>query len=131
MDLLTPYSPNRGLNLGFHSFVPFETSAARLLNSFFDNDIYSYNRRFVYDETEGGFTLTIELPGFKQSELDVTLENSVLTVSAKKNNKNYEQSVTIPEGVDPEKIDAKLEDGVLVLRFTKLESTKPRKITIK
>jgi len=39
--------------------------------------------------------------------------------------------LALPFPVDPEKVDAHLENGVLHLKLTKHESAKPRKITVK
>ena len=41
------------------------------------------------------------------------------------------RSLTLPFPVDPEKVDARLEDGVLLLRLAKHESARPRKIPVK
>ena len=89
-----------------------------------------------------------ELPGFKKEEVDITLENQTLTISAERNGerKNGSQggdwllnerryarflrSFTLPPTVDESKVDAKLADGVLTITLNKREETKPRKITV-
>jgi HSP20 family protein len=43
----------------------------------------------------------------------------------------FTRSLTLPYPVDPEKVDARLENGVLLLRLTKHESARPRKIPVK
>lgn len=89
-----------------------------------------------------------ELPGFKKDEIEVTLENQTLTISAerkseKKKEGNGEQtllherrharylrSFTLPPTVNEQKCDAKLVDGVLQLTLNKREETKPKRITV-
>jgi len=90
-----------------------------------------------------------ELPGFKKDEIDVTLENQVLTISAERNaghtdddggksgwllnERRYSRflrSFTLPPSVDEQKVDAKLADGVLTIVLNKREETKPRKVTV-
>jgi HSP20 family protein len=122
---------NRYLNpdyqVGFHSFEAFDQLVARVFN----DSTYSASRHFSIEESADAYTLTLELPGFKQDEVDVTLERSLLTVIAKKEGRAYEQDVTIPGGVDSTKIVAALEDGVLSITLPKSEIAKPRKIALK
>lgn len=122
---------NRDFNIGFHAFVPYETRAARILNAFFDDDIYAYGRRPVIEEHENDYTITLELPGFKQADLDLTLERDTLTIAAKRGEKTYNQSVIMPSDADPEYADAKLADGLLVVTVGKNAKTKARKVVVK
>jgi HSP20 family protein len=88
-----------------------------------------------------------DLPGFKKDEVDITLENQTLTISAEHrteateekkgdwllNERRYARflrSFTLPPTVDESKVDAKLTDGVLRITLDKREETKPRKIQV-
>ena len=89
-----------------------------------------------------------DLPGFKKEEVDISLENQTLTISAEKrveekdqapqgdwllNERRYTRflrSFTLPPTVDGQKVDAKLADGVLKITLNKREETKPRKIQV-
>ena len=89
-----------------------------------------------------------ELPGYKKEEVNVTLENQTLTISAEHNAEKSEgqekgdwllrerrynrflRSFTLPPTVDEQKVDAKLTDGVLKVTLNKREETKPRRIPI-
>ena len=88
-----------------------------------------------------------DLPGFKKDEVDITLENQTLTISAEHrpeateetkgdwllNERRYARflrSFTLPPTVDDQKVDAKLADGVLKVTLNKREETKPRKIQV-
>lgn len=44
---------------------------------------------------------------------------------------SFSRSLTLPFAVDPDKVEARLENGVLHLRLTKHESARPRKIAVK
>ena len=133
MTYLVPYrNLNPDYQLGFHSFDQFfEPRFSSLLSTFFDDQAFSVGRHFNLDETDDAYTLVLELPGFKQADLDVSIEKNVLTVTAKRKDREYQQSLTIPSGVDLERVDAKLEDGLLTLILPKLAVAKPRKIAIK
>jgi HSP20 family protein len=86
-----------------------------------------------------------ELPGFKKDDIDITLENQTLTISAERkeeqekkgdyllNERRYQRflrSFMLPPTVDEKKVDAKLNDGVLNIMLNKREETKPRKIQV-
>jgi len=88
-----------------------------------------------------------DLPGFKKDEVDITLENQTLTISAEHrpeateetkgdwllNERRYARflrSFTLPPTVDESKVDAKLADGVLRVILNKREETKPRKVQV-
>ncbi len=89
-------------------------------------------------EDDNNVYARFELPGFRRDELNVQLENAVLTVSVERKADAKEQrqemqfsrSVTVPEGVDGEKVKAKFEDGVLTVTLPKQEARKPRSIQI-
>ena len=88
-----------------------------------------------------------DLPGFKKDEVDITLENQTLTISAEHredeksqqkgdwllNERRYARflrSFTLPPTVDEQTVNAKLNDGVLTITLNKREETKPRKISV-
>jgi HSP20 family protein len=89
-----------------------------------------------------------ELPGFKKDEINITLENQNLTISAERKSEKSEgekggdyllrerrysrflRSFTLPPTVDDKKVDAKLNEGVLTITLTKREETKPHRIEV-
>ncbi len=88
-----------------------------------------------------------EMPGFKREEVEITLENGMLTIQAERKmtepaegerahllERRYTRvarSFTVPSTVDEQKVDAKLADGVLHLTLHKREEVKPRRIEVK
>ena len=90
-----------------------------------------------------------ELPGFKKEEVDITLENQTLTISAERRSEEkkgdaakgelllherrysrFLRSFTLPPTVNEQSVNAKLNDGVLTITLNKREETKPRKISV-
>jgi len=78
---------------------------------------------------DGDLVIKAELPGVKQEDVDITLQDNVLTVSGERKAEQEEErggyyvrerrygsfsrSLTVPEGVDESKIHARYENGVL------------------
>jgi len=102
--------------------------------------------------TEDGVTVYMDVPGLTKDELDIELENEVLTVRGERRPPystedggrgdrtwrriergfgRFERSLRVPRGLDPEAIEASLTDGVLVLRIPKPEQLKPRRIEVR
>ncbi len=88
------------------------------------------------------------VPGLSEKDIDVNIENGVLTVrgaSEKKENKEekgvrvytsslkntFYYSTSLPGNIDPGKVDAELENGVLTVSIDKASEAKPRKIDVK
>src|SRR4051812_33596032 len=86
-----------------------------------------------------------ELPGFRKDDVDITLENQTLTITAERkeneqrkgdlllNERRYTRFLrrfTLPPTVDEQTVNAKLTDGVLTITLNKREESKPRKISV-
>lgn len=95
-------------------------------------------------EKDNAYAIYIDLPGVKQKDVDVSLTSNVLTVSGKRHSEtkgkedgvsketaaSFERSLTLPEGIDSEKVEAKMENGVLELHIPKSAAAVARKIPI-
>src|SRR5262245_27613163 len=85
-----------------------------------------------------------EMPGFKKDEIEVTLENGVLSIGAQRKSEEVKgeshlserrftriaRAFTLPNTVDEGKVEASLVDGVLTLKLHKREEVKARKIQV-
>ncbi len=97
-------------------------------------------------ENDDAFVATIDLPGLKKDDIDISIDGNVLTVSGERKFENsdddgtfrrversygtFRRSFTLPRGVDSAKVEAGFEDGVLTLTMPKSELAKSRKITV-
>lgn len=81
--------------------------------------------------TETGYDVEIPVAGFRPDQIEATLEDGVLTVQGKNDKRSFTRSLVVPEDVDDEKIDAKVEDGMLMLTLTLHPKAQPKRITIK
>jgi HSP20 family protein len=98
-------------------------------------------------EDENAYIVKAAMPGVKPEDVEVTLQNNVLTLKgAAKADKeineehyhlrerrygSFMRSLTLPASVKAEQIEAKHEDGVLTVRLPKTEEDKPKKIAVK
>jgi len=120
-----------------------------VLNRFFGGDANGGQRLAPYAvdvrEDPDHIYVDVELPGFKKDEVDITLENQTLTISAERKEEKeqkadwllkerryqrFMRSFTLPPTVDERKVDAKLNDGLLSITLNKREETKPRKVQV-
>jgi HSP20 family protein len=97
-------------------------------------------------EDEHKIVLKLEVPGMKESDLDIQLENNVLTVKGERKFEKEEKeenfhrierrygsffrSFTVPNTVNPEGVKASYEAGVLRLELEKRPEAKPKQIKV-
>lgn len=98
-------------------------------------------------ETERAFVARFEVPGFHKENLDVKFENDLLTVSGQRASRSetkeeeflwtereegrFVRAVRIPAAIDPAKVEALYEDGLLTVTLPKLAPSPKAKIAIK
>ncbi len=79
---------------------------------------------------EDGGTLEVDLPGVKPTDLDVTVEGSVVKVKYSRGQTGGALSWQISEAYDIDAITARMEHGVLSLDFPKTKKARGRKIEV-
>jgi HSP20 family protein len=98
-------------------------------------------------ETPEAIEMTFEIPGVNQKDIKVNIENNLLTVSGERKfehedrresyhriERNYgafQRSFTVPSTIDPNRINAEFENGLLCLTLAKRPETQPRAIEVK
>lgn len=101
---------------------------------------------FEVKETKEGFIFKADVPGVKESDLEVTVTGNRLTVSGRREAEMQEQndtyytcersygeftrSFTLPEGVDPNSVTAELKEGVLTISIKRTPEAQPKKIAV-
>jgi len=125
------------------------------MNRFFD-DFFGEHRRGLAEgawlpavdvsETEGEFVVRAELPGMDHEDIDINVQNNILTLKGEKKQEKKEEnesfhrlersygsfsrSFTLPTGVSPDDIKASFKDGVLEVTMPKAEEVKAKRIAI-
>lgn len=98
-------------------------------------------------EDKDNYFVRAELPGVKGEELDiqVTANNLAITGERKiaaegegtryhrreREAGSFSRMIGLPGDINPDKVDAKLEDGILTIVVSKAEAAKPKQITVK
>lgn len=98
-------------------------------------------------EDKDGINISADLPGMTQKDVQVNIDNNVLTLSGerkldredKRDNYHrierfygkFSRSFSLPNTVDTDKVEAHMENGVLRIHLPKREEAKPRQIEIK
>jgi HSP20 family protein len=82
-------------------------------------------------KTEDGWNVEIPVPGFRPDQIEVTVEDRVLTVSGKTERRSFQRSILLPDDLDTETIEAKVEHGMLTLGLRLHPKAQPRKIEVK
>jgi HSP20 family protein len=98
----------------------------------------------IFENTDA-LTIVMEMPGVDKKDLDVNVEDGVLSVEGRLdfskyagmqpvyteyNVGHYRRSFTLSSKIDQERISAEIRDGVLTLVLPKAEEAKPRKILV-
>lgn len=98
----------------------------------------------IYESTESIYVIC-DVPGVQEKNIDISLENDVLTITAHQDEEAYEgyqtlyksydrgifqRSFTLSQAIDKSKIKATVKQGVLKIELPKSEGVKPKKITV-
>jgi HSP20 family protein len=127
----------------------------RLFNNFFDQPAQNgrgngTTRRWLpamdLVEIADHYVLRADLPGLSDEDVTIQLEDNVLTISGERKTEHRDQqegyyrlerafgsftrSLTLPDGVDPDSVQARFDRGVLEIRIPKPEQKKPKTVQI-
>jgi HSP20 family protein len=116
----------------FHHYQPVEFNGGRRLPVDFHAD-------------ENEFVLTAEIAGLNPDDLQIEIKDDILTVKGEVNSETngdgeyllreifygeFRRSLRLPESVDIDKVEAKVENGLLTIHLPKAEEVKPKTIKI-
>jgi HSP20 family protein len=127
---------------------PLTADFDRLFNTLFDRNQGAQRWVPAMDlvEHDDHFLLRADLPGLKQEDVSIELNDGSLTVSGERKAEHdqrergfyrlerqfgtFSRTLTLPDGIDGEQIKASFTNGVLEVRIPKPEQRKPRRIPI-
>ena len=121
---------SRNNNNRLSLFDPFKG----LTDSFFGGSLFQDDWLDLYhneQETEDSLVLSFDLPGYKKEEIDISINQGYLQVTAKNDSRGtHTTGRTISAEIEPDKTKAELNDGILRITLFKSEKSKPIKIKI-
>lgn len=101
---------------------------------------------FEVKETNEAFVVKADVPGVQEADLDIAVHNNVLTISGTRHAEerkegdnfalferqygSFSRSFALPDTADGDRVEAKLDNGVLTLAIWKKAEAKPRKIAL-
>ena len=129
----------------------------RMIDSFFTGNagLAKASRFPAVDvvEKDDKFGLSIELPGYGKDDVDIKIDNNLLTISAaavkeageekkdekesvryimrERSGRDFTRTFVLPKDVDKDNVEASFENGLLVLDIPKIPKAEPKKISIK
>ncbi|MFO8064864.1 MAG: Hsp20/alpha crystallin family protein [Spirochaetota bacterium] len=124
------------------------------INRLFDDDWFGGSMfdgalapRMDVQDSDDQVLVTAELPGVDIKDVDVSVSGNVLTIKGEKKDEHkeengdyyhrerwsgsFQRSLTLPDAIDPDKVEAEMKEGVLRITFPKREEVKPKQINVK
>ena len=141
MKSLVTYRPRSGLSL-MNDFD-------RVFDSFFADSPVRGIRKPAVDvrEEKDSYFVEVELPGMSEKNIDVKVEENLLTISSVEDEKkddeknrylirerrasHFSRSFVLPKDVQQDKINARFKDGILTLEIPRVPKQEPKKIEVK
>lgn len=127
----------------FLHFSPFQDLPRRWLNA--DMGL-AFAPRFDVREDPDCFVIKADMPGLRQADIEISLTNNRLCVSGHREDERIEESKSyamrertfgsfsrdfvLPESIDADRIEARMQDGVLDIKVPKRAESKPKKIPL-
>lgn len=84
-------------------------------------------------ENEQEILVVVDLPGVAAGGVDVSLDGAELTIEGRREGRSparLRRTFTVPRSVDPDRIGATMDAGVLTVRLGKRDEVKPRRIAV-
>ncbi|MBV9439183.1 MAG: Hsp20/alpha crystallin family protein [Candidatus Eremiobacteraeota bacterium] len=81
--------------------------------------------------TDQGYTLEIPVPGFRPDQIEVSVEDRELTVQGNADRRRFTRAIVLPDEIDPERIEAHVEHGLLTLQLPLHARMQPRRIEVR
>ena len=138
---------------------PFDQMASlrEEINRLFETPLASLHRHFEFfdawspaldvSEDKDNHIVTVELPGMKKEDIEVSLHDGTLTISGERKSEKregefetsrserffgrFQRSFTLPKRVEFSKVQATYKDGILAVTLPKTEESKPKQIEVK
>lgn len=143
MNSISRWEPFRGIST-------LQEQVNRLFENSFqgrsESSLASWAPAVDVHETENELVVTADLPGMSEKDLDVRVENNMLTISGERKTEtnvkddsylrversygSFSRSFALPNTVNTDAVAAEYKNGVLTVKLPKREETKPRQVKV-
>jgi len=140
-DVYEPWNEFRRLQSEINSLFDFDRLPTT--TGLFDR---SFSPAIDVIENAGDYTVTCELPGLEQKDIDVSIASNVLTIKGQKKDVHeekkgkyfkkeswsgsFQRTLPLPTSVEGDKVKAELKEGVLTIVLPKKEEAKTKQIAV-
>lgn len=144
--MLTRWKPLDALQRDFERFFHDELLPQRFFEGFFDTPLGEWKPALEIAEEEQLYRVKVELPELKREDIELKVENDVMTISGTRHDEREEKkegyyyserrsgsfarSFRLPKHVDEENVSAEYKDGVLTVTLPKAEVSRGRTIQV-
>lgn len=138
---ITRWEPFREMEDIFRQYSPFFARSLRR-----SGEDSSWSPVADISETENEYLIKAELPEVKKEDVQVTLDNGVITIAGERRQEQeqkeaneiriesfygtFARSFSLPDNIDAQGIQAETKDGVLKVRIPKTKAAAPKKVAI-
>jgi HSP20 family protein len=107
--------------LNGYGYVPSAWSRSDTFDRFFSDSAADANARSQVESDETSITLSLDVPGLSKEQLTIGVEGRIVRINSKDDApRSFKAAYKLGSDVDAGKSEAKLENGVLTLKFAKL-----------
>ena len=83
-----------------------------------------------WEERDGEIAITVDMPGIEKEDIELNVDKNTVTVEALKDKRDYSFKKTFTQDLNPEKVVAEFNNGVLDIKIEKAEEYKGKQIDI-
>ncbi len=101
--------------------------------SWLSDSFFNHFPSYAVDDALDAFSLSMDFPGVKKEDIKLETIGNKIKIVAKRKGKgssNWDRTFEVPDGVDLERVQASLNDGVLTITMPKAKVANPRVIKI-
>src|SRR6266545_4380418 len=121
----------------FQDLQSFRDEMNRTLNRWFSREEGDEPapRRWVpaldVTESKDAYHIDVEVPGLRPEDINVTVDQGMLTVRVERRSGAFRRSISLPRDVDASRVQANYDNGVLRLEIPKSEGSQAKRIEVK
>ena len=117
----SPVRVHRAAALNGYGYTPNVWSRPDALDRFFSDSAEVIHQHSQVDSDDASITLSLDVPGLSKEQLTIGIEGRIVRITSKDDApRSYKATYKLGSDVDAAQSEAKLENGVLTLKFAKV-----------